>query len=371
MSGAEGNALGGEGSAQEAVFAPVRPPTTFEETVERLGTAIRLGLLAPGSRLPPERELAGELAISRSTLRQALTTLIQSGHLVSRRGRGRGHLRRRAAAARRRPRKLLDEAAWAILDYRVAIEAGAVLLAAERANAEQLSRLEELIARMAAADDFEEYRRFDIRFHIGLAEAAGSPRLVTAMTEVQGQMSDLIALIAHPTEVLTRSNDQHRRLVMLLGSGDAAGAVRLLREHIEGTEHIIAGLLPGPARSAADALPLGVEERLGGDLARDPAAEDLDRDLGPRLGAVGRQVGVGDRARRRCSRSRRSSPGRRSHLRRRPGPARCRARSSAGPRGSGRRVCDRGPRSLAPSSASRPMKPPSLSSLTQKPTPPS
>ena len=69
---------------------------------------------------------------------------------------------------------------------------------------------------MAAADDFEEYRRFDIRFHIGLAEAAGSPRLVTAMTEVQGQMSDLISLIAHPTEVLTRSNDQHRRLVMLL-----------------------------------------------------------------------------------------------------------------------------------------------------------
>ena len=103
-----------------------------------------------------------------------------------------------------------------MLDYRVAIEAGAVLLAAERANVEQLSRLEELTARMAAADDFEEYRRFDIRFHIGLAEAAGSPRLVTAMTEVQGQMSDLISLIAHPTEVLTRSNDQHRRLVMLL-----------------------------------------------------------------------------------------------------------------------------------------------------------
>ena len=42
----------------EAVFQPVRPPTTFEETVERLGTAIRLGLLTPGSRLPPERELA-------------------------------------------------------------------------------------------------------------------------------------------------------------------------------------------------------------------------------------------------------------------------------------------------------------------------
>ena len=38
---------------------PVSPASTFEETVERLGTAIRVGLLVPGSQLPPERELAG------------------------------------------------------------------------------------------------------------------------------------------------------------------------------------------------------------------------------------------------------------------------------------------------------------------------
>ncbi len=248
-----------DGAAQEAVFAPVRPPTTFEETVERLGTAIRLGLLAPGSRLPPERQLARKLAISRSTLRQALTTLTQSGHLVSRRGRAGGTFVAEEPPLAGGPGELLDEAAWAVLDYRVAIETGSVLLAAERSNAEQLSRLEELTAGMAGAEDFEEYRRFDIRFHIGLAEAAASPRLLTAMTEVQGQMSDLISLIAHPTEVLTRSNDQHRQLVMLLRSGDAAGAVRLLREHIEGTEHIIAGLLPvqsSKALSAPDPLSL-------------------------------------------------------------------------------------------------------------------
>src|SRR5918999_5325739 len=76
--------------ALEAVFQPVDPPTTFEETVERLGTAIRLGVLAPGTQLPPERELADQLAISRSTLRQALTTLVQSGHLVAVRGRSGG-----------------------------------------------------------------------------------------------------------------------------------------------------------------------------------------------------------------------------------------------------------------------------------------
>src|SRR6201993_310848 len=73
-----------------AVFAPVHSQTAFEETVERLGTAIKLGLLAPGARLPAERELCARLGIARSTLRQALTALSQSGHVRATRGRGGG-----------------------------------------------------------------------------------------------------------------------------------------------------------------------------------------------------------------------------------------------------------------------------------------
>ncbi len=231
-------------AALEAVFKPVEAATTFEETVERLGTAIRLGLLAPGSQLPPERDLAGQLHISRSTLRQALTTLVQSGHLMSMRGRAGGTFVAEAPplSVGREEEPLGDEAR-AVLDERVAIEAGATLLAAERAEPANLDLLDQLVERMAAASAFEDYRRADVRFHIGVAEAANSPRLVTAMTEVQGHMSDLIARIPHPEEVLTRSNDQHRRLVALLRRRDSGPAVKLMRQHIEGTEHILAGLV--------------------------------------------------------------------------------------------------------------------------------
>jgi DNA-binding FadR family transcriptional regulator len=236
----------GRSAAIEAVFKPVQPPTTFEETVERLGTAIRLGLLAPGSRLPPERELAEELGISRSTLRSALTTLVQSGHLVARRGRSGGTFVAAdpplAQAATGPP---ISGEARAVLDYRVTIETGAVMLATERASTEELDGLDRFIEDMSTTPGtrFPVYRRADVRFHIALAEACHSPRLVAAMTEVQGEMTDLIERIAHPDAVLAASNLQHSRLVMLLRRRDSGGAIRLIREHCLGTEHILAGLM--------------------------------------------------------------------------------------------------------------------------------
>jgi GntR family transcriptional repressor for pyruvate dehydrogenase complex len=239
-------------AAVEAIFERVQPPTTFEETVERLGTAIKVGLLAPGSKLPPERELAEQLDISRSTLRQALTTLVQSGHLVAARGRGGGTFVAETPPLTVGPMPDPDQQRD-VLDYRVAIETGAALLAAERAQPADLERMREQVEAMSSigenyervvGEDFEPYRRADIRFHIALAEAAHSHRLVAAMTEVQGAMSELISLIAHPEEVLAQSNAQHAQLVDLLEARDARAAVELARKHLEGTEHILLGLLP-------------------------------------------------------------------------------------------------------------------------------
>jgi GntR family transcriptional regulator, transcriptional repressor for pyruvate dehydrogenase complex len=235
------------GPALDAIFQPVQPPTTFEETVARLGTAIRLGLLPPGTRLPPERELAEELSISRSTLRQAITTLVQSGHLVSLRGRSGGtFVADDPPLGRGSADPPLGAEARALLDYRVVVETGATVLAAERAEEDDLDRLHGLTDDMSLTRgaSFEQYRRADVRFHIGLAEACHSSRLVVAMTEVQGQMTDLIQRVSHPVEVLSHSNEQHRRLVALLRRRDTTRAVQLMREHCQGTEHILAALMP-------------------------------------------------------------------------------------------------------------------------------
>ena len=65
------------------------------------------------------------------------------------------------------------------------------------------------------------------------------------MTEVQGAKTDLISHIAHPPQVLASSNAQHRRLLAAVRERDAMRAARAITEHLQGTEHILAGLLPG------------------------------------------------------------------------------------------------------------------------------
>ena len=132
-------------------------------------------------------------------------------------------------------------------DQRLAVELGVAVLAAERAEQRRPRRARRASPRALedALEDFAAYRQADIRLHVGLAEATRSARLVRAMTEVQGAMTDLIAYIAHPPEVLASSNAQHRRLLAAVRERDAMRAARAMTEHLQGTEHVLAGLLPG------------------------------------------------------------------------------------------------------------------------------
>ena len=78
---------GGSPAITAAVFRAVRTGNAFEETVERLLEGVKLGVYAPGDRLPPERELTRRLGISRITLREALRELAAAGYVETKRGR--------------------------------------------------------------------------------------------------------------------------------------------------------------------------------------------------------------------------------------------------------------------------------------------
>jgi DNA-binding FadR family transcriptional regulator len=232
-------------SPEEVVFAPVRSQTAFEETVDRLGTAIRLGLLAPGARLPAERELCARLGIARSTLRQALSALADSGLLHAVRGRGGGTFVAdpQPPTEPPSPEQLAN---WReVADNRFAVEVGIAMLAAERAGDPAIDQLDALVDAMyVQLDDYPAYRQSDVLFHVGLAESTGSPRLVVAMTATQGEMTTLIQYISHPREVLRSANQQHRRIVQALRDHDGPRAARTIADQARATEHVLAGLLP-------------------------------------------------------------------------------------------------------------------------------
>jgi GntR family transcriptional regulator, transcriptional repressor for pyruvate dehydrogenase complex len=231
---------------EEVVFAPVRSQTAFEETVDRLGTAIRLGLLAPGTRLPAERELCARLGIARSTLRQALSALAQIGLLHAVRGRGGGTFVADPQPAIEPPSVELLANWREVADSRLAVEVGIVMLAAERASEAALDQLDTLVDAMyIQLDDYPAYRQSDVLFHVGLAESTGSQRLIAAMTVTQGEMTGLIQCISHPYEVLRSANQQHRRLVQALRDRDGSRAARSMADQARATEHVLAGLLPG------------------------------------------------------------------------------------------------------------------------------
>jgi len=163
----------------QALWRPVRGGNAFEITVARLAQAIRLGMLGVGDRLPPERDLAERLAVSRATLREAISALRDAGYLTTRRGRAGGTFvvyrdppgdddPARAAAIAREMGDTLHDA----LDFRRVVEPGAAGLAATRTlSAADRAHLCACLA--AAADRSAPTRRVaDSRLHLAVAVAS-------------------------------------------------------------------------------------------------------------------------------------------------------------------------------------------------------
>lgn len=230
------------------IFRPVAARNTFEETVERLAHAIKLGLVPPGERFPPERLLAPRLGISRVTLREALRALEQAGYIESRRGRNGGayvtHRNGSSASARtaRRAIREMGEGLFDRLQFRRALEPAAAQLAAERSGEVDTKHLTGLTENAAAAVKAN-YRAQDLRLHLAIAELTGSPALVDAIAHVQTQLSDLLGAFPIVEASLKHSDQQHIAIVRAIQNGRPARARQLMEAHVDATANLIRGFL--------------------------------------------------------------------------------------------------------------------------------
>ena len=235
------------GGASDALFRPVRA-NVFEETIERLLQAIKLGLIAPGERLPPERELAVRLDVSRVTLREAIRSLQQAGYVQSRRGRYGGSFvtRPNRGPSHVDPERLTRQPGAALeecLTLRHVLETGAAEAAAARLSSpEERAHLTRRLAETTAADPTD-YRRLDSRLHLAIAEVAAVPTLTALIANIRMRMNELLDAIPLLDTNIKHSDRQHADLVTAIIDGDAPHARRLMAEHLAGTAALLRGFL--------------------------------------------------------------------------------------------------------------------------------
>jgi GntR family transcriptional repressor for pyruvate dehydrogenase complex len=230
------------------VLRPVRGHHAFEACVEQLATAIRLGVHPNGSTLPPERELAERLRVSRATVREAITALRTAGMIETRRGRGGGSV---VTYSPRRPRARARTASADTLarwhdsqTFRRIVEPGAVAVAAAgELTEEQRSMLAAAHEAVTKASGSAAHRQADSRFHLAFASVTGSPSLIDAVTRVQAALHEMLLQIPVYDVNIAHSDAQHERILRAVLDGRPDRARQTMEEHCDDTAALLRGLL--------------------------------------------------------------------------------------------------------------------------------
>lgn len=229
----------------EAIFKTIetrRHGNTSEEVARRLRDMIHRGILRPGERLPPERDLAKQLGVSRPTLRAGIQALTAVGVLHSKQGAGNFVSEAgKSPTLDPHPLKLLASlngfTADEMFETRMAIEMVIAGLAAERATGEELAAMSEAIADMFASLELPaEYLVHDMRFHQIVAAASGN-RILTALMNMLGKiLIETRRKTVHRALDLKESTEFHRLIYRCIRDHDPDAASRAMRAHLEHTK---------------------------------------------------------------------------------------------------------------------------------------
>jgi GntR family transcriptional repressor for pyruvate dehydrogenase complex len=218
------------GQAQQ----PLRPlprPRLYEALIQRLLEYVALSDMRPGERFPPERQLAGQLGVSRNSVKQAMVALEVQGVVQTRQGDG-TYLRRTdsetLARLLDRRRRLPD-----ILEAREALECKLAELAAQRRASEDLDAMELALERME--DDIRAGglgAEGDASFHRAVAAAAHSAVLAQLMASISGPVHETrMESLSEPGRG-AKSLAAHRRIVVAIRASDPKAASAAMRSHL-------------------------------------------------------------------------------------------------------------------------------------------
>jgi GntR family transcriptional repressor for pyruvate dehydrogenase complex len=236
------------------------------ESLDRGSTARRIeeqvlrvldeGQLKPGDRLPPERELARLLGVSRPTLREAIGALQAQGRLQVRHGQGVFVAEPATAQELRTAMAQHELTVEELFAMREVLEVPAAGWAAERQDEGSLTRVRRALEALneAAArqpQEFAELQRLDSAFHLAIVEAAGNRFL----RQTLGVLQDILARGMETTLMvpgrLEKSRQEHERILAALLAGDPAAARTAARRHVRAAHRTAVGRLQAQEKALA------------------------------------------------------------------------------------------------------------------------
>ncbi len=228
--------VSGSGSGTERTIEPVEHAPVYGLVVEHIRRAIHIGSFVAGDKLPPERELAKQLNVSRTTVREAIRVLEGEGYLETRRGAtggvlvlDRGQAEERLAPLIRARLGELEQ----IIDFRLAVECSATRLAAIRRSDEDLEQLQGAYRTMEQGWETRRFRAADSAFHLGIAEAAGNEWMRKGIENAH-------VAIWVPVDVITdnvfrTAQLHHAQILSAIRDRDTDAAEQAVAAHIETT----------------------------------------------------------------------------------------------------------------------------------------
>jgi GntR family transcriptional repressor for pyruvate dehydrogenase complex len=232
-----------EGAPETGAVAD--PPTAVASVVQGLRERILSGRLQPGMVLPPERELAGQLAVSRATLREGLSVLSQMGLLSIHRGRGGG-------AVVTAPPVTSVSASIALLfqtrvvtarqlcEFRRALEAEAGhLAAARRSEADVDTIAAALDAYLSCGDDAAAQNIHGRAFHHAVAGASGNPLLAETMSSINEAFAECFALLHAAPDPAPLIHHLHWPILDAIQCSDADAAGAAMQTHFDQLDQVL------------------------------------------------------------------------------------------------------------------------------------
>jgi len=228
-------------SIKLAKFEPVGPAGNgnglmTEQVVNQVRLLIQEGKLRPGDRIPPERELAKQLGVSRASLRAGLRFLAAIGVLNSRHGSG-TYIADGPPALDGAPLNMLAAlhgfTTEKMFEARRLVEVAVAGLAAEHATEEHLRIMsEEVTETYAALDNPQEYLIHDFAFHRAVGAASGNPILASIMEMIAEVLYQRRCKTVDRSRDLKESVEMHHKIYRAIRSRDPEAARAAMSEHL-------------------------------------------------------------------------------------------------------------------------------------------